>query len=60
MNRFQDRVCMTLRDVWPMAMTEPAHQMAMPGGNVEGTVLHLWYGDEDNSVVRLAPIDLGR
>ena len=51
---------MTLRDVRPMAMTELAHQMAMPGGNVEGTVLHLWYGDEDNSVVRLAPIDLGR
>ncbi len=38
LNSLQDCVCKTLRDFWPTATTKPEHQMAMPGGKVEGTV----------------------
>lgn len=59
LNGLQDCVAMTLHEFWPMAATEPEHRMAMPGGKVEGTALHLWYGDEGSPVVRLGPIELG-
>ena len=48
LDSLQDCVSVTLREVWPMAATEPEHRMATPGGKVEGTVLHLWCGDEES------------
>lgn len=58
LNCLQDNVAVTLREVWPLETAEPEHRMAMPGGKVEGTVLYLWYGPEENPTVRLRPIEL--
>jgi hypothetical protein len=54
----QDCVCETFREWWPMARTEPEHQMALPGASLDGTLLRLWYGDEHEPIVLLRPIDL--
>ena len=54
----QDCVAITLREVWPMETAEPEHRMGLPGSKVEGTVLYLWYGPEENPTLRLRPIEL--
>lgn len=59
LNSLQDCVSVTLREMWPLAATTPEHRMAMPGGRLDCTVLHLWYGDDVSPVVRLEPIELG-
>jgi hypothetical protein len=58
LNSLQDGVCLTLREFWPMARDEPEHQMAMPGARLDGSTLHMWYGDEQAPTVRLRSLDL--
>lgn len=59
LSSLQDCVSVTLREPWPLASASPEHLMAMPGGTLEGTLLQLWYGDEERRVLRLDPIELG-
>ena len=54
MNSIQDVVMESTREQWPMG----AARAADPGVRVVGDRLHLWFGDEENPVLRLESVDL--
>ncbi len=54
MNGIQDVIMESIREQWPMGTTRAAD----PGARVAGDQLHLWFGDEDNPVLRLESVDL--
>src|SRR5262245_30241143 len=55
LNDVQDYVIVTIRDAWPKSSTG---QPGMPCARVVSRQLHLWYGDEADPVLRLAPIEI--
>ena len=53
----QDVVSETTGDPWPRALGSRL-DLALPASRLDEHMLHMWYGDERNPVLRLAPIDL--
>src|SRR5262245_29445706 len=54
LNGTQDVVMESTREQWPMGATRAAE----PGARIIGDRLHLWFGDEDQPVLRLESVDL--
>jgi hypothetical protein len=54
MNSTQDVVMESTREQWPMGTVRAAD----PDARVIGDQLHMWFGDEDEPVLRLDPVDL--
>jgi hypothetical protein len=54
MDSTQDVVMESTREQWPMGATRAADA----GARVVGDWLHLWFGDEENPVLRLESVDL--
>ena len=52
----QDVVCEALDTTWPIGAD--AIDLPVPGARVDGTTLHLWYGDDDAPVLTLKAIEL--
>lgn len=55
----QDVVSEVLETVWP-GRDGVAGDLPIPGAKVEGTLVQLWYGDEDAPVLTVGAIDLSR
>ena len=53
----QDFVCETLDAPWPKA-SRASVDLPIPGARAEGSVLQLWYGEEDSPVLALKEIPL--
>ena len=57
LSKAQDVVSESTAMPWPRARGE-CLDLALPGARCSDGVLHLWYGDEGDPVLRLRPIDL--
>ena len=54
----QDVVNETSGDPWPAGLG-PETDLAEPGTRADGQTIHLWFGAEDQPVLRLPAIELG-
>jgi len=56
LNGAQDSVIEMLREQWPLG---PNGRVAEPAARVEGELLLMWFGKEDQPVIRLSPVSVG-
>lgn len=56
----QDVVSEALSLVWPGRDGAGTADLPIPGARIDGTLVRLWYGDEDAPVLVVGTIDLAR
>ncbi len=56
----QDVVSEALETVWPGREGLAAADLPIPGARIDGTLVRLWYGDEEAPVLAAGSIDLAR